>query len=332
MTKFADLPRNERRWRIAAVFIGLVAIVVMVAPVLAIYLSRQRVAPLTHDFCVLQNGNPVFVDYGLGGSDLFLYDRKTKTRRIIVRTPDFEEEPSLSFDGRQIVCTFTDPRSSSRGLEIIDVATGKTQTYLRGRFDGMTRPVFSPSGRRVAFTHYGRGWDAPMQSSARRYLCELDLATGQVTDLVRRDEYYGIENPLYISDDQIVFTGEWPLDDRGRSKNVVAAYTRGSGIRNVDLPERAYLRLMAYSRGRDSFFALAQTNRGQDSQGAFIARKELNHPDAWRLMPVRCGYADYSPATQEILALSENPRADTINAVSLHNFKTSAIVRLTKPQ
>ena len=87
MTKFADLPRNERWWRIAAAFIGLVGVAVIFVPPLLVYFFNQRVGPLTHDFCDLKNGNLIYVDHGLGGSDLFLYDRKTKARRFVARTP-----------------------------------------------------------------------------------------------------------------------------------------------------------------------------------------------------------------------------------------------------
>ena len=268
---------------------------------------------------------------------------KRKPATLSRSTPYFEEEPSLSTDDKQIVCTFVDPNSHSSGLEIVDLERGTYRLLLKDRFAGDTHPIFSPSGLHIAFTHYGSGWESPLAVDARRYLCEVDLRTGEVSDLVKKHAYSYIENPLYLDEDHLVFRAEFDSNYGRDSNDVFATYTRGRGVRNLTLSEWSNLYFLAYSRANDSFFARVTISEQQE-QIDIISRKDLNAPKSWLRTPVHYEHppswqeretnlayqAAYSPGTGEILTLTENAHDYTINAISFRNNKASIVLTLPK--
>ena len=81
-----------------------------------------------------------------------------------------------------------------------------------------------------------------MMSNGRGYLCELDLKTGQVSDLVEQRTYYRIADPLYLDENHLAFFGSLRLGESGDSKSVLGTYIRGQGVRREDAPN--YFRLI----------------------------------------------------------------------------------------
>ena len=316
-------------------FVGALLVIASIVDFFVVYppwrLFPPPNIPITPEFGVDDAGNIVYAAKGRGGSDLFVFSRRTGKCRKLAETPLREAQPSFSPDGRWVVCTFDDPTGWSSGLELIETSTGRTRLLFENRYAGCTHPIFSPSGTRILFTHYGAGMESPWCSTARRYLCEFDLSSGKIVELTDHDAYVTIISPCYIDENHVAFSGEVAVDSFCARRPVIGLFTRGGTIKNVDLPDGApYVQLVGYSDRTHTLCVLAETDATKGNRIAMILVGALEHPAEWRMLPIETSYAALVPGTGEVLFVSDEPARYVINR--LIPFTSKALPLLAIPR
>ena len=299
-------------------FVGALLVIASIVDLFVVYppwrLFPPPNIPITPEFGVDDAGNIVYAAKGRGGSDLFVFSRRTGKCRKLAETPLREAQPSFSPDGRWVVCTFDDPTGWSSGLELIETSTGRTRLLFENRYAGCTHPIFSPSGTRILFTHYGAGMESPWCSTARRYLCEFDLSSGKIVELTDHDAYVTIISPCYIDENHVAFSGEVAVDSLGARRPIIGLFTRGGTIKNVDLPDGApYVQLVGYSDRTKAFCVLAESDAVAGNLIAMAPAVTLNHPQTWRTSSIQASYAALAPGTGEVTFLTEEPSLYVVN-------------------
>jgi len=109
--------------------------------------------------------------------DVWLWDRMTGHRRLIVATPGTELLPTLSPDGRYVAY-----ESNASGMFEVEVASIETGARVQVSVRGGTWPSWSPDGRELFFLH-----DSSVMRAAVETRDGQVVATDPVTLFTQRD-------------------------------------------------------------------------------------------------------------------------------------------------
>ena len=282
-------------------------------------------------FCALPGGRLLYTDAaGDGGRDLFVFDIESRSKRRVARTPrHYEWEVAASPDGKAALCTYLGPRgrTSAEGMFLVDLARGTTREVPGEGLSRAVGPVFSPSGRRVAFAREpATAW----QSMPLRELWELDLHTGE---LVRIDKgsYSSVWGHAYRDEDRLYFSGDIKTGNLGEGKRVLAEYSRRDDKTRVrDLPPDAGIALMGFSPDGKTFYGLGARGRWRDTRFVRGDADRITSPETWEPGRFPPGPAELMPSRQEMLYLSQNEDYFYICRYTLADGKSKALLKVPK--
>ena len=236
---------------------------------------------------------------------------------------------AASPDGKAALCTYLGPRpgASAEGMLLVDLARGTTREVPGEGLSRAVGPVFSPSGRRVAFAREpATAW----QSNAPRELWELDLRTGRLLR-IDKDPYHAVWGPAYRGEDRLYFSGRIKTGDYGEGKRVVAEYSRRDDKTRVrDLPPDASVGLLGFSPDGERFYGLGVRSRREDNHVVWGDADRITSPKAWTLTRLRAGGAELTPSRREVLYLSESDDHYYICRYTLASGKSKALLKLPR--
>jgi hypothetical protein len=306
---------------------GLLAsgLIVSLCVLLQYFMRRAAFPNPPPDFCALTDGSFLYTDVGEGGRDLYVFDVRSRTGRRVARTPYRESEPAVSPDGKTAVCAYRS--SMNTGLLLIDLVRGTTRKVTQNESARDVFPVFSPTGRRIAFARTpGVSW----QSNAARELWEVDLQTGKQVR-ININPYHAVWSPAYRDENHLFFTGDVVSGPSGAGKRVVTEFSRKENkARMRPLPNTAALRIFGFSTDGKRFYALASRKPQQDSNITWGEIDTIASPGSWVLSGLRTSDAALMPSRREMLYLSQNDKYYFICCYTLSNGKSQALMKLPK--
>lgn len=152
----------------------------------------------------------VFSAAGEGGSDLYLLDLASKKVSRFTNSPDYEETPSFSRDGKQIAYSAAQKVGEGGHIFVLPLSGGKPRQLTTGNSTYDWCPRFSSDGNKIVFARaalhrpYSMGgwtwddWD----------IYTIDV-TGKNLKRITNKKYYQADNPCFCEGDKkIVFSGD----------------------------------------------------------------------------------------------------------------------------
>lgn len=250
----------------------------------------------------------VFVGRGEGVRDLYRLDLRTGTVTAIARTPEFEQDPAVSPDGRLLAYAATVPGEQRSRIYIRSLAGGEARPLTGSAAPGAegtpvsdARPAFSPDGRRIAFARAHRLEalpSGPLWTDWDLYVVEV---SGGEPRRLTEQRYLELMSPAWSTREERLLYAAVPASGRGRRSDLYEVALAGGEPRPLTQDGRSYLPAASSDGMRIAFVAEREPGRGYQ---IWVAGPDLTGARAVTASPDYKARPRFSPDGSEIFFLA----------------------------